>query len=188
MRELRNHIVLIVSLLALGCSGLEISQDFDPATDFSGLMSFAWQSKVQEQTGDIRVDNPLLDARIRAAVERVLNAKGFRKVADGTPDFTVSYVFQIRRKIESERVRTSIGFGSVGGGGFGGVGVGTGGGVSEIDEGMLVIDIIAPGGGSLLWRGTGTRRMPRHSNPEQITADVDQTVDGILAQFPPPAD
>ena len=187
MRGLRKYIFLAVSLPVLGCSGLDVSQDYDMTTDFSGLNSFAWKSEVQPSTGDIRVDNPLLDARIRAAVERTLTANGFRKAAGSPPDFTISYVFQIRRRIESERVRTSVGIGSGGGGAFGGVGVGTGGGVSEYDEGMLVIDIMRPGGRSLLWRGTGTRRIGRQTSPEQITADVDRTVDRILAPFPPPS-
>jgi len=185
MRALRGYIILTVSILVFGCSGLEVGQDYDVNTDLSGLNSFAWKSEQQIKTGDVRVDNPLLDARIRAAVERTLSANGFRKDSGGTPDFAVSYVFQIRKKIGSERVRTSVGFGVGSSGSFGGVGVNTGGGVSEYDEGMLVIDITDPGSGSLLWRGTGTRRMPRRSNPEQLTADVDQTVDRILKQFPP---
>ena len=185
MFELRLFIILTVSLLVLGCSGLEVSQDYDVNTDFSDLRSFAWKSGQQDRTGDIRVDNPLLDARIRTAVDRSLTAKGFSKVAGGNADFIVSYAVQIRRRIESDRARTTIGFGSGGGGGFGGVGVSTGGSVSEYDEAMLVIDVTEPGTGSLLWRGTGIRRLPRRSNPEQNTADVAETVERILAQFPP---
>jgi hypothetical protein len=185
VRELRLHIILAVSLLVLGCSGLEVSQDYDVKTDFSSLKSFAWKSEQQSRTGDIRVDNPLLDERVRTAAERTLMAKGFLKDTGGTPDFIISYAIQIRRRIESERVRTTIGLGSGGGGGFGGVGVSTGGGVSEYDEGMLVIDVTDPGTGDLLWRGTGIRRLPRRSNPEQNAAHVDETVEKILAQFPP---
>ena len=187
MRELSKQFFTAAAILVLGCSGLQVSQDYDPKADFSGLGTFAWKSEDQPRTGDIRVDNPLLDARIRAAVERALTDRGFRKVAGGAPDFAVSYAFQIRRKIDSERVRTSIGFGSGGGGSFGGVGVSTGGGVSEYDEGMLVIDLTKPDDSHLLWRGTGTRRISQRSNPEQITAEVDETVDKILSQFPPPA-
>jgi hypothetical protein len=185
MSVLRKQFLLTVSLLALGCSGLEVSQDYDVNTDFSGLKSFAWKSENQQKSGDVRVDNPLLDRRIRSAVERSLTAKGFRKGSSGTVDFTVSYVYQIRRKVGSDSVRTSIGFGSGSSGGFGGVGVSTGGGVSEYDEGLLVIDITATDSSRLLWRGTGTRRLSRRSNPEQITAEVEETVNTILAQFPP---
>jgi hypothetical protein len=185
MQALRKQFLLTLSLLALGCSGLEVSQDYDVNTDFSGLKSFTWKSEDQKKTGDVRVDNPLLDRRIRAAVERSLTAKGFRKGSSGEVDFTVSYVYQIRRKVGSDRVRTSVGFGTGSGGGFGGVGVSTGGGVSEYDEGMLVIDITATDSDSLLWRGTGTRQLSRRSNPEQVTAEVEETVDRILVQFPP---
>ena len=188
MRARQKYIALSIWLLSLGCSGLQVSQDYDVTADFSGLASFAWKSEVQAKTGDIRVDNPLLDARIRTAVERALTASGYRKVSDAPPDFSIAYVYQIRRKVASDRVRTGVGFGFGSSGSFGSVGVSSGGGVSEIDEGMLVIDITDPDDGDLLWRGTGIRPLSRRSNPEQITADIDQTVDKILAQFPPLSD
>ena len=185
MQELLNRFVLIFSLSLLSCSGLQVSQDYDRNTDFSNLRSFAWKTESQAKTGEVRVDNPLLDRRIRAAVNRNLTAAGFVEIPNGTPDFVVSYAFQIRTRIGSDGVRTSIGFGSGGGGSFGGVGVSSSGGVNQYEEGTLVIDLTSVEGGDLLWRGSGTRRLPRASNPEQITATVDQSVDRILAQFPP---
>lgn len=185
MRELLKGLILSSWLLVLGCATIEVSQDFDENASFAGLNTFAWQSENQAKTGDIRVDNPLLDARIRAAVERNLAAKGFRKSPAGAVDFTVSYVFQIRRSIGSDRVRTGVGIGFGSGGSFGSVGVSRGSGVSEHEEGMLVIDLNAADGDNLLWRGTGIRRLSRRSDPDKITAEVDETVGKILAQFPP---
>ena len=186
MRELRTPVLLATALLALSCSALQVSQDYDVNADLSDLATFAWMSEKQAKTGDVRSDNPLLDGRIRAAVERTLAAKGFRKQSGGAVDFAVSYVFQIRTKIGSDRVRTGVGFGFGSSGSFGGVGVSTGTGVSQYDEGLLVIDITEPGSGKLLWRGTGVRPMPRKSDPQEITADIDETVEKVLAQFPPP--
>jgi hypothetical protein len=37
----------------------------------------------------------------------------------------------------------------------------------------------------LIWRGTGTRRVSQHSDPEKRTKNINETVDKILAQFPP---
>ena len=185
MRLPRYHCLCTLLLLVLGCSGIQVSQDYDLKADFSRLQTFAWKSNSQVNTGDVRVDNPLLDARIRAAVERTLTAKGFRKVPIGDADFTVSYVFQIRRKIASDSVRTNIGFGSGSGGRVGGVSVSSSGGVRETDEGMLIIDLTGHGGSHLLWRGTGIRLISGRSNPNQITAEVHETVEEILAQFPP---
>ena len=185
MRGINIYLVLALSLLAFGCSSLKVRQDYDVSTDFSGLKTFAWKSDKQPKTGDVRVDNPLLDARIRAAVTRSLNAKGFRKTTTGVADFSISYEFQIRRKIGSDSVRTGVGFGLGGGGSFGGVGVSSSGGVREYDEGMLVIDLTAPDSSHLLWRGTGTGQLSDRADPERIIADVEAAVDKILAQFPP---
>jgi len=163
MRKLKNVMFLTFLTLFMGCSGIEVSQDYDMAADFSNLKTFTWYLVKQKKTGDLRVDNPLLDSRIREAVDRSLSQKGYKRISQGTPNF---YVFG-------------------GSGSFGGIGIGTGSDVREYDEGMLVIDITDAKNRKLLWRGTGTRRVSRHSDPERITKEVNENVDKILAQFPP---
>ena len=185
MRELKNVIFLTVLAIFIGCSGIEVSQDYDVAADFSNLKTFDWYLAEQKKTGDLRVDNPLLDSRIRKAVDRLLAQKGYQRISQGTPDFYVGYKYGIFTRIGSEPVSTGIGFGFGGSGSFGGIGIGTGGDVREYDEGMLVIDITDTKNGKLLWRGTGTRRVSRHSDPEKITKKVNENVEKILAQFPP---
>jgi len=185
MRKLNNVIFLTFLALFTGCSGIEVSQDYDVAADFSNLKTFDWYLVKQKKTGDLRVDNPLLDSRIRNAVDRSLAQKGFQRISQGSPDFYVGYKYAILRRIRSERVRTGFGFGFGGSGSFGGIGIGTGSDVREYDEGMLVIDITDTKNRKLLWRGTGTRRVSKHSDPEKTTKEVDQNVDKILAQFPP---
>ena len=186
------HLSVILTLLAFsaaGCSGLKVSQDFDKSTDFSRLKSFAWKSEKQEKTGDIRVDNPLLDSRIREAVEQSLSGNGFRRASEGTPDFYIGYKLSIRSRVGSDGVSTSVGFGVGSGsrssGSFGGVGISSGGGVQQWDEGTLVIDITDTKTKDLLWRGTATRRVSRHATPEETTESVNEMVGKTLAQFPP---
>lgn len=189
MREYKPIIIIALLFIVFGCSGIKVSQDYDPAKDFSGLKTYAWQSETQAKTDDVRANNPLLDARIRAAVDRSILRKGYRKISDGTPDFHVSYQYAIRKTIGSDDVSTGIGFGIGGfghrGGAAGGIGIGTGSSVSEHDEGMLVIDFIDAGNGDLVWRGIGTRRVSMQSDPEKTITDINKTVDEILAQFPP---
>ena len=185
MQKLKNIIFLTVLALFTGCSGIEVSQDYDVAADFTNLKTFDWYLAEQKKTGDLRVDNPLLDSRIRKAVDRSLAKKGYQRLSKGTPDFYVEYKYAILTRIGSERVSTGIGFGFGGSGSFGAVGIGTGNEVREYDEGMLVIDITDTKNGKLLWRGTGTRRVSRHSDPEKITKEVNESVEKILAQFPP---
>lgn len=185
MRKLKIVIFLTVLALFTGCSGIEISQDYSTTANLSSLKTFEWYLAKQKKTGDLRVDNPLLDSRIRKAVDRSLTQKGYKRISQGTPDFYVGYNYAILTRIRSERVRSGIGFGFGGSGSFGTIGIGTGSEVREYDEGMLVIDITDTKNRKLLWRGTGTRRVSRHSDPKETTKKVNQTVEKILAQFPP---
>jgi hypothetical protein len=181
MKPSRWLIAALIALLLPGCSAVKVSQDYDPATDFSKYRTFAWYPGPQPKTGDIRVDNPLLDERIREAVTRELISKGFRRVADETPDFYVAYHLTIRTKLEADTVHTGIGYGRYPY--YGGVGYDTW--VRQYDEGMLVIDIAAAEAEKLIWRGVGTRRVTETKNPQKSTQVVNQTVTEILAQFPP---
>ena len=185
MQKLKNMIFLSLLGIFISCSGIEVSQDYDAAADFSSLKTFTWLMAKQKKTGDLRVDNPLLDLRIRKAVDSSLAKKGYKKIFQGTPDFYVSYKYGIFIKIDPERVHTGIGFGFGGSGSFGSIGFRTGSDVRGYDEGMLVIDITDAENEKLLWRGTGTRRVSRHSDPDKTTKEVNENVDKILAQFPP---
>lgn len=179
--------ILFMAVLLAGCSGVTVSQDFDPATSFAGLERFAWASPTQPETGDPRVDNPLRDQRIRAAVERELTQKGFVSADDAPPSFLIRYQYLLRRRVESSGGSPSFGFGvgSVGSRGSIAMGTSTGGAIREVDEGSLVIDFVAPESGALLWRGTGTQVFREHDDPARTTRDIDTLVEQVLAQFPP---
>jgi hypothetical protein len=170
-----------------GCSSIRVSQDYDPSRDFSSLQTYVWQREKQPETGDVRVDNSLLDTRFRSAIDNALAKKGFQKQSEGKPDFFVAYTYQIDSKIESSKVTFGFGFGSGGGGAYTGMGVNSGGRVNEYDEGLLVIDLMDAATGDLLWRGTGTARVDQHSKPEESVKDINEVVEKILAQFPPQA-
>lgn len=185
MQKYPRFIILTMLFIFWGCSTLKVSQDYDLKANLSGLKTYAWQSKTHKETGDVRVDNPLLHSRIRSAVDFYLLGKGYRKVSQGAPDFYVKYQYSVRSKIESDNLDGGVGFGIGTYGRHGGIGISTGGSVSTYEEGMLVIDIIASGNKDLLCRGTGTRRISQHSNPEETTKNVNEAVEKILAQFPP---
>lgn len=188
MRLYEIYIGLIVFVLMGhlgGCSSIRVSQDYDPSRDFSSLRTYAWQREKQPETGDIRVDNSLLDTRFRSAVDDALAKKGFHKKSEGKPDFYVAYTYQIDSKIESSNVTFGFGFGSGGGGAYTGMGVNSGGRVSEYDEGLWVIDLMDPATADLLWRGTGIGRVSQHANPENAVKEINETVEKILSQFPP---
>ena len=177
--------VIATTLLFSGCSGIQVNQDYDPATDFLSMKTYRWAAETQEKTGDLRIDNPLRDTRIRAAVDRLLTEKGFIKSVDGSPTFVVRYQYVLRQKIESDSAGGGIGFGIGSFGSHGGIAIGTGNNVRAYDEGSLTIDFVDTASQTLLWRGTGTQRFREYDNPEETSKDINLLVEEILAQFPP---
>jgi hypothetical protein len=174
-----------VAAALIGCSGAEVSQDYKTSADFSGISSYAWASDTQEKTGDMRVDNPLMDGRIRSAVERTLAARGLHETDRRQADVLVRYRFEIRSRIRSDDVRgmVELGYGTYGRGG--GIAIGSGANVQSYDEGLLAVDLLRPRDEDLLWRGYATFRYSSHSKPEKITEQINEAVEKTLAQFPP---
>jgi hypothetical protein len=178
-------ILALMTLAVIGCSGVEVSQDYKTDADFSGISLFAWATDTQEKTGDVRADNPLLNDRIRDAVEQTLKNMGLSPADRPAADVLVEYQLQIRQKIRSDDVRGGVGFGYGSYGRVGGIAIGTGGDVQSYDEGLLVIDLIRTDSETLLWRGNATFPMPDHMTPEKTTAQIQEAVEKTLAQFPP---
>lgn len=177
-------IYTVMVVVTLGCSTLQVSQDYDKGTDFSRLRTFAWQNDTQPEYDDIRLNNSLLDERIRSAVEQALLASGFSKAAKSQAEFLMAYKLAIHQQIESQP-QSGVGFGFGFGGPRGGIMVSSGSDVRSYEEGLLVIDVLDPGSGRLLWRGKATDRFVQHDNPERNTEKINETVTKIMAQFPP---
>jgi hypothetical protein len=184
MRIVKLMLFLIIIMALAGCARVRVSQDYDPDIDFSRLNIFAWESKAQPKVGDIQVDNPLLDSRIRRAIDENLINMGYRKVTQGSHDFAVGYTLDIQTRFGSSPVGVGTGFGIGRGGTFGGVGVGTPIGGRSYNEISLAIDFTDPQQGNLLWRGTGTRRAGTQATPEELTNEVIGLVENVLEQIP----
>ncbi|KAF0191658.1 MAG: hypothetical protein FD165_1381 [Gammaproteobacteria bacterium] len=180
-----NYLLLsLVVILCAGCSTIRVSQDYVPNTDFASMGSFAWQSDSQPETGDIRLDDPLLNERIRTAIERTF-ASRYAKAERASANFLIAYTLGLQQKIKSDDTQTGVMVGTGSRGTFGGFGIGTGSGVETYDQVILFIDVLDPQRGKLLWRGKGTDIFSEHAEPEEITRQVNELVEKILAKFPP---
>lgn len=172
--------------LITGCTTIRVSQDYKPSITFSEMKTFAWKHAKQKKTGDVRIDSPFNDERIRAAVDKALTGKGYI-LSSSHPDVYVSYNYSIRSKIASSSNGPVIGFGFGSGGRHSamGFGVSTGNDVGQYDEGQLVIDLIDGITNDLLWRGTSTSRVDIQATPERATLLFNKMVEKNLDQFPP---
>ena len=184
MRNQWTAIAMAICVM-MGCSGIRVAQDYEPQTRFDGMQTFQWAMDTQPQSGDPRIDNPLRDTRIRAAVERILAVKGLYRSKDENPDFLIRYQYTLRQKIESSGTSSGVGFGYGRHGRYGGIAMGTGDSIRQYDEGTLVIDFQSAGSDELLWRGTGIQRFTQYDDPAKTSRDINQLVEKILGQFPP---
>jgi len=177
-------VFLVLFALALACSGIKVDSDYDPSADFSQLRTWAWLPHAG-QSDDPRPDNALLDSRIRAAVKSELDAKGYTFATSGTPDFQVIYLLSVEGKLDVDTLyRRHRGTGlRIGGGRVGWDYAQTH--VREYDEGTLLLGVLQPGSGALLWRGSGVATMREGSTHERRTQRINAAVKKILELFPP---
>jgi hypothetical protein len=182
IRFMKTVCCFAVSIFLLaGCSSISVSRDYDASADFSSLETYAWQHAAQPETGNPRIDNDLMDARVRRAVDAQMAEKGFELVPAAEADFLVAYFFDYKRRISGNSVSFGMGAGTYRR--YGGAGYNTS--ITDYDEGHLTIDIIHPASGNNIWRGIGRRTTYEGSNPEKVTRIVNAAVAKILAGFPP---
>src|SRR5262249_25791064 len=134
MRPGAVMLVALASAAALACADVRVRTDFDSATDFSTLKTFAWlDPPLREETraeggqsGDPFTQNTLLDKRVRDEVEAWLRSHGYRAAGDGeTPDFLIRYELVSREVTRDSPVFVTGGYGGWYGHGYGyGSGVG----------------------------------------------------------------
>ncbi len=182
MRTLRSTILFFAVLAFTGCATVQVSQDYDPHANMSRYGTWQWRDPVQGATGDIRIDNPLLDKRIRHAVDNHLTSRNIGP-ARGRPDLYLSYHLTIEQKIQSDIYYSTVGVGSFYHPWYGGIGTETR--IRQYDESRLTIDIHSADTGALMWRGVGVFRLRSHKTPEEAAEAIRKIVDKILFQFPP---
>lgn len=183
MMKILTVTILYFSILAFaGCATVQVSQDYDPHADMSRYGTWQWRDPVQAATGDIRIDNPLLDRRIRHAVDNHLTSRNISP-AQGQPDLYLSYHLTIEQKIYTDSYYSTVGVGSYYHPWYGGIGTETR--IRQYDESRLTIDIYSAVSGALMWRGVGVFRLRTHKTPEEAAEATRKVVDKILFQFPP---
>ena len=194
---LRIGATLLMIAVISACSGLQVNQDYDPSTDFGPYRTFAWAPEPSPGSGHVLIDSPLMDRRIRTAIERTLKSRGYPPAENGRPDFFVTYQIVVKSRIEVSTVGPAFAWGAYPFGyrgypyGYRGYPYPYWGGidsttyVDQYDMGTLIIDFSGAETRQLFWRGIGERRLSQQSTPEKTTEMVNRTVAEILAQYPP---
>jgi Domain of unknown function (DUF4136) len=178
MRPYRLFALLLPLALLLGCSGYSVNYDYDVTASFGRYRTFDYYTSKKGTGGT----TSLMDKRVRAAVEKELQVKGFVLETRADPDFLVTYypVMKDRKVRTTTRVGMGWGFRPV----YGRVGVSTSQ-VKHFKEGTIVLEIVDFKTNQLVWQGVAAGALTGLNNPEEADELVPKAVRDILAKFPP---
>ena len=186
MNRLKFAALTLGLVLFSACSSYTVKTDYDPTITYSSYRTFDWYAASKKAKGKGSGTDPLLDKRVRVAVQAELESKGFTQETAAEPDFLVTYypIFQNRK------YRTTTSFG--GGSGWGrrrwGYGVGTRFSSSQVHqyrEGTIVLEIVDSRSNQLVWQGTAEGALTELNNPEDAQEQIHKAVRDMLANFPP---
>jgi hypothetical protein len=173
-----SGVLLVIGALT-GCSRYTIHSDYDPAANFRGLQTYAWQPGAQRSVGDPRVNDAQVDSTVRRVVDDELHAKGFTKLTSGRADFLVDFSASVRDKSNTVNVGERY----------------TSGGVwqtaswyadtAHYEEGVLVLGILDPQTGKLMWRGTAVGIFDPTASADTRDERISGAIRDLLKSFPP---
>jgi Domain of unknown function (DUF4136) len=183
-------VTIALATLGAGCSGIQTTHDFNPDVSFAELRTYDWMPQPTSGGRDSRVDNDLVDARFRRAIETVMEESGMQKVTSGEPDFRVGYFLALDDQVDYQTVNSYWGS-SWGYGMYGYRGAGMTMSTSTVQErrytvGTMIIDIFDVESHELVWRGSGEGKVNQNArDPQERQERADEAVRAILKQFPP---
>jgi hypothetical protein len=178
MRTVTTAVVAIL-LAAPTVLAQKTSYDFDRSANFGAYKTYTLKDGT-------KVGDPLVDARIVAAIDMQLTNKGLTKAENG--DVAVVYHVAIDKQKDISAYSS--------GGGYGPYGYGWGGGwgmtttdvrVSEILVGTLIIDVADTKSNSVVWRGMGVKEINTQTSPDKRDKSVQKAVEKIFKNYPPKA-
>jgi hypothetical protein len=158
-------VVLAFAAIAMG---QDVRTDYDKHASFENYHTYYWEK--------VQTSNQLWESRIRDAVDRDLQAKGWQKVQSGA-DVAVTAVGSSRNQQEYQTF-----YDGLGGWRWGGFGETTTT-VENYRVGTLVLDMYDTHNKQLIWRGVSSNTLS--DKPEKNEKSLDKSVDKMLKDFPP---
>ena len=125
-------LTLFSAIILVGCNTITIKSDYDSTLNFSKYRTYRWMPRPEKPSKKVVEKGSFLDIRIKRAVERELESKGYVVRENGPTDALLAYHVTVREMVGV----TNYGFGY--GWWYGRPYV------NRYKEGTLVIDIVDP--------------------------------------------
>ena len=171
----RNASLIVVAnvglLMATIAYGVDVKVDFDPTVDFSKFKTISWMEGTP-------VEDPEIEARIHAAIERELIPLGLKEVREDPDIFLVTHAsLDAEVLIEAAKHDYWVGY------------KGWKKPIAVSDEswtaetGMLIVDLVDASSNALIWRGIATGNVAK--TDEKRDRKLDKTMAQLFGDFPP---
>jgi hypothetical protein len=165
-------VAALAALLAVpGCATMEVSSYVGPRRLEAPARTYGWGQAAVQPTGDPRLDNnEFFEARVRAAVERQLAQRGWRK--SDAPDVLVHFHASVVQDLRFVGAETATGY------------------CADcrpevFDSGTLLIDLVSAGDEHLIWRGWAKDNLDGLvDNQQWLDERVDQAITRIFSKWP----
>jgi hypothetical protein len=182
-------LLCLVGNLALEGGSVTVTTEHDPTADFAALRTYRWLptppylTAPSDEARDPRLGHEALDEPIRAAVDRALAEKRFKRAASTkSPDFHVLYYAAFSTGMNANVLGAHYGYRT--GWGSSGLSATPTTPPRVIDEGTLVIDILRSDRAVAIWRGTATGTVDGTRTDEECRHTIDTAVKEMFAAFP----
>jgi hypothetical protein len=167
-----RYLFPLILLLMVGCSS-KVDTDYDPAYQTALLKTFAIVENVKGA-------DTLDDERIREAITREMEQKGYTAVSQDAADFHISFLSRFEKDVPSN---VSFGFGvgtfSSGVGGS----VGTTRNVTN-DKETLLINMVDPKTQKIFWRSEVSKKRRDFKSPQARSDYFNKLVASLVKEFP----
>ncbi|MGO2011378.1 MAG: DUF4136 domain-containing protein [Pseudoalteromonas sp.] len=176
-----KNLLIAAAVLMLAACAKTPDVDYDRTVDFTNYKTFAWLPQATLANTDNYQISPLMEQRVRDAVNTQLQAQGITLTDTNTADVLLNYHASVDTKIDADTFNA----------GYGarwnhwGMSYNTQTTTREYDVGTLILDVIDRSSNQLVWRGAHEGRLKKKQSPEQRNEAVSKAVATILSGFPP---
>ncbi len=175
MKTPKWFLFLAIVCVALPAAAADVNVDYDKSADFSKYKTYARKAMTPAPSS-------IVQGRIDDALDRELQAKGWRKVESGADVHVITHA-----SVGKQTRITADHFGGYGGY-RGGRGWGGGWGsthvnVSEIGVGTLMVDMVDAKSKQLVWRGIATATVSNKAAKSE--KKINKAAKKLFKDFPP---
>ncbi len=101
----------LIAVALAGCATMTVRSYAEKGATFPHYQTYMWGPADELTTGDPRLDNnPFFHDRVRADVEKLLAARGFKKQRAAPVDLTVHYHASFRDRIDVNGIDREYGY------------------------------------------------------------------------------